>query len=63
MKSIVQSKIDHIKALSKRVVANKPLVKASAYKIDNLSKSIRTERDAEIFRSEFRIAINLANSK
>jgi len=61
MKQTIQNRINSVKAIS---VAKKEIVvgKASSVRIvnDNLSKSIRTKKDAEVFQNELKIAIQLA---
>lgn len=60
MRQTVKNKIINLKALAKGSVSN-PIAKSSKRMInDNLSKSIRTERDAKVFRKELSVAFSLA---
>jgi hypothetical protein len=56
----VQNKITNLKALAKGSVTNSIAKSSNRMVNDNLSKSIRTERDAKIFRKELSIAFKLA---
>lgn len=60
MRQTVQNKITNLKALAKGSVSNSIAKSSNRIVNDNLSKSIRTERDAKIFRKELSIAIKLA---
>ena len=60
MRQTIQNKITNLKALAKSS-AYKAITKSSTPSIsDNLSKSIRSDRDAKIFRKELDIAFKLA---
>ena len=60
MRQTVQNKITNLKALAKGSVSNSITKSSNRMVNDNLSKSIRTERDAKVFRKELSIAIKLA---
>jgi hypothetical protein len=60
MRQTVQNKITNLKALAKGSVSNSIAKSSNRIVNDNLSKSIRTERDAKVFRKELSIAIKLA---
>ncbi|MDG5493240.1 hypothetical protein [Psychroserpens sp. SPM9] len=60
MRQTVQNKITNLKALAKGSVSNSIAKSSNRMVNDNLSKSIRTERDAKVFRKELSIAFNLA---
>lgn len=60
MRQTVQNKITNLKALAKDNVSNSIAKSSNRMINDNLSKSIRTERDAKVFRKELSIAIKLA---
>jgi hypothetical protein len=60
MRQTVQNKITTLKALAKGSVSNSIAKSSNRMVNDNLSKSIRTERDAKVFRKELSIAFNLA---
>lgn len=60
MKQTVQNKISNLKALAKGSVSNSIAKSSNRMVNDNLSKAIRTERDAKVFRKELSIAIKLA---
>ncbi|MCK6608088.1 hypothetical protein [Flavobacterium sp.] len=60
MRQTVQNKITNLKALAKGSVSNSIAKSSNRMVNDNLSKSIRTERDAKVFRKELSIAIKLA---
>nr|WP_315155324.1 hypothetical protein [uncultured Flavobacterium sp.] len=63
MKLTVQNKINSVKALSGTKKSSTGfVVSSSSVRIvnDNLSKSIRNEKDAEIFQNDLKIAIKLA---
>lgn len=61
MKQAVKHKINALKALAKGGVSKNIMLKSSSRIVnDNLSKAIRNERDAEIFRKELSIAFKLA---
>jgi hypothetical protein len=60
MRQTVQNKISNLKALAKGSVSNSIAKSSNRMVNDNLSKSIRTERDAKVFRKELSIAIKLA---
>lgn len=60
MRQTVQNKITNLKALAKDSVSNSIAKSSNRMINDNLSKSIRTERDAKVFRKELSIAIRLA---
>ena len=61
MKPTIQNRINNVKAIS---VAKKEIVVGTASSVriinDNLSKSIRTKKDADIFQNELKIAIQQA---
>jgi hypothetical protein len=61
MKQTIQNRINNVKAIS---VAKKEIVVGTASSVriinDNLSKSIRTKKDADIFQNELKIAIQQA---
>ncbi|HEX9600833.1 MAG TPA: hypothetical protein VF985_05035 [Mariniflexile sp.] len=60
MKQTVQNKITNLKAIAKSS-ASISIAKSSSRMVnDNLSKSIRSERDAKIFRKELTVAFKLA---
>lgn len=60
MRQTVQNKITNLKALAKGSISNSIAKSSNRIVNDNLSKSIRTERDAKVFRKELSIAFNLA---
>jgi hypothetical protein len=60
MRQIVQNKITSLKALAKGSVSNSIAKSSSRIVNDNLSKAIRSERDAKVFRKELTIAFKLA---
>ncbi len=61
MKQSVQHKINTLKALAKSNVVSKTVAKSSSsIDNDNLSKSIRSKKDAEVFRKELSVAFKLA---
>lgn len=61
MKTTVQNKIDNLKAISKGSVVTKKVSIGSLRTVnDGLSRAIRTERDADIFRKELNVAFKLA---
>lgn len=60
MRQTVQNKITNLKALAKGSVSNSATKSSSRIVNDNLSKAIRSERDAKIFRKELTIAFKLA---
>lgn len=60
MRQTVQNKITNLKALAKGSASNSIAKSSNRIVNDNLSKSIRTERDAKVFRKELSIAIKLA---
>jgi hypothetical protein len=60
MRQTVQNKITSLKALAKGSASNSIAKSSNRIVNDNLSKSIRTERDAKVFRKELSIAIKLA---
>lgn len=61
MKQTIQNRINSVKAIS---LAKKEIVIGKAFSVrivnDNLSKSIRTKKDADIFQNELKIAIQQA---
>ena len=60
MKPSVQHKINTLKALAKGSAAS-PIAKNSPRMVnDNLSKSIRSEKDAKVFKKELNTAFKLA---
>ncbi|MBB4119765.1 hypothetical protein GGR32_002071 [Mesonia hippocampi] len=60
MRQTVQNKITNLKALAKDSVSNSVAKSSSRIVNDNLSKAIRSERDAKVFRKELTIAFKLA---
>lgn len=60
MKQTVQNKITDLKALAKGSVSNSTAKSSNRIINDNLSKSIRSEKDAKVFRKELSIAFKLA---
>lgn len=62
MRQILKDKIDNLKEMAEGK-SNSKLMSSEAIRIvnDNLSKSIRTRKDAEIFKEELNIAFQLAN--
>lgn len=60
MRQTVKNKITNLKALAKGSISNSIAKRSNRIVNDNLSKSIRTERDAKIFRKELSIAFKLA---
>ncbi|MDG4715510.1 MULTISPECIES: hypothetical protein [Winogradskyella] len=60
MRQTVQNKITNLKALAKGSVSNSVAKSSSRIVNDNLSKAIRSERDAKVFRKELTIAFKLA---
>lgn len=60
MRQTVQNKITNLKALAKGSVSNSTAKSSNRIVNDNLSKSIRTEKDAKVFQKELSIAFNLA---
>jgi hypothetical protein len=61
MKQTVQNRINSVKAISTTKNSSVVAGRMSARIVkDNLSKSIRNEKDAEIFQNELKIAIKLA---
>ena len=64
MKSIVENKINSIKTLSTSAKVNSDFIIVKKNNIrcvnDNLSRSIRNEKDAAIFIDELKIAIKMA---
>lgn len=62
MRDVVQHKINSLKAIaSKGEDKSSTVVKNSSRIVnDNLSKSIRNEKDAKVFRKELSIAFKLA---
>lgn len=61
MKQTVQNRINSVKAISATNNSSVVACRMSARIVkDNLSKSIRNEKDAEIFQNELKIAIKLA---
>lgn len=60
MRQTVQNKITNLKALAKGSISNSIAKSSNRIVNDNLSKSIRTEKDAKVFRKELSIAFNLA---
>lgn len=60
MRQTVQNKITNLKTLAKASVSNS--IAKSSHRIvnDNLSKSIRSEKDAKVFRKELSVAFKLA---
>lgn len=60
MKYAVQNKINELKILAKESIDSNTVTKNPSRIVnDNLSKSIRNERDAKIFRKELNIAFEL----
>lgn len=55
MRQTVQNKITNLKALAKGSVSNSITKSSNRMVNDNLSKSIRTERDAKVFKKELSI--------
>ena len=60
MRQTIQNKITNLKALAKGSVSNSVAKSSSRIVNDNLSKAIRSERDAKVFRKELTIAFKLA---
>jgi catabolite regulation protein CreA len=60
MRQTVQNKITNIKTLAKSSASNSIAKSSNRIVNDNLSKSIRTENDAKVFRKELSIAFKLA---
>ncbi len=63
MKQTVQNRINSVKALSGTKKSSVDfIVNSSSARIvnDNLSRSIRNNKDAEIFQNDLKIAIKLA---
>ncbi|MEE4000833.1 hypothetical protein V1T75_10825 [Tenacibaculum sp. FZY0031] len=60
MRQTVQNKITNLKALAKGSTSNSIAKSSSRMVNDNLSKAIRSERDAKVFRKELTIAFKLA---
>lgn len=60
MRQTVQNKITDLKALAKGSVSNSIAKSSNRIINDNLSKSIRSEKDAKVFRKELSIAFKLA---
>ena len=61
MKQTVQNRINSVKAISATKNSSVVAGRMSARIVkDNLSKSIRNEKDAELFQNELKIAIKLA---
>jgi hypothetical protein len=64
MKRSIQLKVDKLVALSKQSDSSITVVrKKNGVVSDSLSNSIRSKRDAEIFRRELTSAFTLAKSK
>lgn len=61
MKKTVQNKLTHLKSLSKASAVSRTISVRSVRSVnDSLSKSIRTKKDADIFRKELNTAFQLA---
>ena len=60
MRPSLQNKINSLKTLAKHTTPNSMAKSSTKMVNDNLSKSIRTERDAKIFRKELSMAFKLA---
>ncbi len=60
MRQTVQNKITSLKALAKDGASSSVAKSSSRMIHDNLSKSIRNERDAEVFRKELAAAFKFA---
>lgn len=60
MKQNLQNKISRLKALAKGSTSNSIAKSSSRIINDNLSKSIRSEKDAKIFQKELKTAFKLA---
>lgn len=62
MNQTLQNKINKLKALAEKSPSSHDIVAKSPARIvnDNLSRAIRNERDAEIFRKELKNAFQLA---
>lgn len=60
MRQTVQNKITNLKALAKSSISNSIAKSSNKMVNDNLSKSIRTEKDARVFRKELSVAFKLA---
>jgi hypothetical protein len=63
MKDSIQNKINRIQEIALTSSAKKSMVDGNVIELnnnDNLSKSIRNAKDAELFFSELRSAIDLA---
>lgn len=60
MKQAVKNKIINLKTLAKGSISNSIAKSSNRIVNDNLSKSIRTERDAKVFIKELSIAFKLA---
>ena len=60
MTQSVQNKITNLKALAKGSDSNSIAKSSNRMVNDNLSKSIRTEKDAVTFRKELSVAFKLA---
>jgi len=61
MKSAVQNKIDSLKSLARLDTSEDSESKSNVRSNkDNLSRAIRTKRDADIFMNELKTAISLS---
>ena len=60
MRQTVQNKITKLKSLAKGTASVSVAKSSSRMVNDNLSKAIRNERDAKVFRKELTIAFKLA---
>lgn len=60
MRQSVKNKMTSLKALAKVSASNSNAKSSKRMVNDNLSKAIRNEKDAKVFRKDLSIAFNLA---